>query len=310
MRLGWIWALALAGTGFCAGAAGAQDLTGTLRKIKDSGAILIGHRESSIPFSYFVENDKAVGYAIDLCYLVADAVKAKLGLEKLEVKLVPVTAANRIQSILSGAIDLECGSTSNNLKRQKVVSFSNTYFVTANRFVSKAALGAQTIEDLKGKTVVSTIGTTNLKQISDLNGQRHLGLTIIAAKDHAEAFRMLDTGRAAAFVMDDILLFSLVANSTAPADYAISPEALSVEPYGIMLRPQDGAFKKVVDDTLAGIYRKGELLPIYTKWFLRPIPPNGVDLNVPVSAQLKRVIESPTDSGDPSAYMIVTGTAQ
>lgn len=306
MRLGLI--LALAGAVSFAGAANAQELSGTLKKIKDSGTIVIGQRAGSIPFSYLDENGKPIGYAIDLCYRVADAVKARLGLPSLEVKLVPVTPSNRIQSILDGSIDLECGSTSNNLERQKLVTFSITYFVTANRFVSKAAAGFKTLEDLKGKTIVSTVGTTNLKQISELNGQRHLGLNIVAAKDHVEAFRMLTTDRASAFVMDDILLYSLVANMPSPADYAISAVALSVEPYGIMLRQKDEPFKKVVDDTLAEIYRKGELGPIYAKWFLSPIPPNGINLDVPMSAQLKHVVETLTDSGDPAAYMTTVAT--
>jgi len=284
--------------------AGAQELSGTLQKIKDSGTILLGHRESSIPFSYFDKKDKVVGYAVDLCYRVADAVRTRLGLGKLEVKLVPVTPANRIQYVLNGSVDLECGSTSNNLEREKVVAFSVTYFVTANRFVSKKSANLKSLDDLKGKTVVSTIGTTNLKQISELNLQRHLGLNIIAAKDHGEAFHMLETGRAAAFAMDDILLYSLVANSSSPSDYAISSEALSVEPYAIMLRQNDRPFKKIVDDTLTALYRNGGLTPIYAKWFLSPIPPNGVNLNVPMSASLGRVVEMPTDSGDPAAYRV------
>src|SRR5262249_2427774 len=152
----------------------AEVLSGTLLKIKDSGTILIGHRESSIPFSYFGKDDKAVGYAVDLCYRVAEAVKATLGLAQLYVRLVPLTSSNRIQAVLNGTVDLECGSTRNNLERQKVVSFSTTYFVTANRFVSRSASALKTLDDLKGKTVVSTVGTTNLKQISDLNMQRHL----------------------------------------------------------------------------------------------------------------------------------------
>jgi glutamate/aspartate transport system substrate-binding protein len=190
----------------------------------------------------------------------------------------------------------------NNLERQKVVAFSSTYFVAANRFVSKAAANLRTLDDLKGRTVVSTIASTNLKQISELNAQRHLGLTIVAAKDNFEAFRMLESDRAAAVVMDDILLYSLVANSAAPADYAVSDDALSVEPYGILLRRDDPAFKKVADDALAAIYRNGDIDKIYAKWFLNPIPPNGISLNVPISAALKRVIEHPTDSGDPEAY--------
>ena len=189
MRLAMIAAMTAA-CGLAQGA-GAQELSGTLQKIKDSGTILLGHRESSIPFSYFDKKDKVVGYAVDLCYRVADAVRTRLGLGKLEVKLVPVTPANRIQYVLNGSVDLECGSTSNNLEREKVVAFSVTYFVTANRFVSKKSANLKSLDDLKGKTVVSTIGTTNLKQISELNLQRHLGLNIIAAKDHGEAFHML-----------------------------------------------------------------------------------------------------------------------
>ena len=296
--------LILAATALCAAghAAIAEEPTGTLEKIRSTGVITIGHRESSIPFSYYDKNEKVVGYGMDLCYLVADAVKASLGLAKLEVKLVPITPSLRIPSILSGKIDLACETMTNNLERQKVVAFSSTYFVAANRFVSKVAANLRTLDDLKGKTVVSTIASTNLKQISELNAQRHLGLTIVAAKDNFEAFRMLESDRAAAHFMDDILLYGAVANSATPADYVVSDEALSVEPYGILLPRDDAAFKKVADDALSAIYRSGEINKIYAKWFLNPIPPNGVSLNVPMSAALKRVIEKPTDNGDPEAY--------
>jgi glutamate/aspartate transport system substrate-binding protein len=280
----------------------AEELTGTLAKIRSTGIIAIGHRESSIPFSYYDKNEKVVGYAVDLCYLVADAVKAKLGLAKLEVKLVPITPSLRIPSILSGKIDLACETMTNNLERQKVVAFSSTFFVAANRFVSKVTASLRTLDDLKGRTVVSTIGSTNLKQISELNAERHLGLTVLAAKDNFEAFRMLESDRAAAHFMDDILLYGSVANSAAPTDFIVSDEALSVEPYGILLPPDDPAFKKVADDTLATIYRSGEINRIYAKWFLNPIPPNGVNLGIPMSAALKHAIEQPTDSGDPEAY--------
>ncbi len=285
-------------------AAIAQEPTGTLEKIRSTGIITIGHRESSIPFSYYDKNEKVVGYAVDLCYLVADAVKASLGLAKLEVKLVPITPSLRIPSILSGKIDLACETMTNNLERQKVVAFSSTYFVAANRFVSKATANLRTLDDLKGRTVVSTIGSTNLRQISELNAQRNLGLTIVAAKDNFEAFRMLESDRAAAHFMDDILLYGAVANSAKPADYVVSEEALSIEPYGILLPRDDAAFKKVADDALSAIYRSGEINKIYAKWFLNPIPPNGISLNVPMSAALKRVIEKPTDNGDPEAYAI------
>jgi glutamate/aspartate transport system substrate-binding protein len=203
---------------------------------------------------------------------------------------------------LSGKIDLACETMTNNLERQKVVAFSSTYFVAANRFVSKVTANLRTLDDLKGRTVVSTIASTNLKQISELNAQRHLGLTIVAAKDNFEAFRMLESDRAAAHFMDDILLYGAVANSATPADYVVSDDALSVEPYGILLPPDDAAFKKVADDALAAIYRNGDIDKIYARWFLNPIAPNGVNLNVPMSAALKRVIENPTDSGDPQAY--------
>ena len=296
--------LILTATALCVAshAAIAQELTGTLEKIRSTGVITIGHRESSIPFSYYDKNEKVVGYGMDLCYLVADAVKASLGLAKLEVKLVPITPSLRIPSILSGKIDLACETMTNNLERQKVVAFSSTYFVAANRFVSKATANLRTLDDLKGRTVVSTIGSTNLRQISELNAQRNLGLTIVAAKDNFEAFRMLESDRAAAHFMDDILLYGAVANSATPADYVVSDEALSVEPYGILLPRDDAAFKKVADDALSAIYRSGEINKIYAKWFLNPIPPNGVSLNVPMSAALKRVIEKPTDNGDPEAY--------
>ena len=296
--------LILTATALCVAghAAIAQELTGTLEKIRSTGVITIGHRESSIPFSYYDKNEKVVGYGMDLCYLVADAVKARLGLAKLEVKLVPITPSLRIPSILSGKIDLACETMTNNLERQKVVAFSSTYFVAANRFVSKATANLRTLDDLKGRTVVSTIGSTNLRQISELNAQRNLGLTIVAAKDNFEAFRMLESDRAAAHFMDDILLYGAVANSATPADYVVSEEALSIEPYGIVLPRDDAAFKKVADDALSAIYRSGEINKIYAKWFLNPIPPNGVSLNVPMSAALKRVIEKPTDNGDPEAY--------
>jgi glutamate/aspartate transport system substrate-binding protein len=298
--------LILAATALClAGhAAIAQELTGTLEKIRSTGIITIGHRESSIPFSYYDKNEKVVGYAVDLCYLVADAVKATLGLERLEIKLVPITPSLRIPSILSGKIDLACETMTNNIERQKIVAFSSTFFVAANRFVSRVDANLRTLDDLKGRTVVSTIGSTNLKQITELNAERHLGLTILAAKDNFEAFRMLESDRAAAHFMDDILLYSSVANSATPADYVVSDDALSVEPYGILLPPDDPAFKKVADDVLAEIYRSGEVNKLYAKWFLNPIPPNGVNLSVPMSAALKRVIEKPTDSGDPEAYVM------
>jgi glutamate/aspartate transport system substrate-binding protein len=292
----------IAGLSLIAAPAFAQELTGTLKKIKDSGTITIGHREVSVPFSYYDDNQKVVGYAMDLCNKIVDAVKKDLKADKLEVKLNPVTSSTRIPLIANGTVDLECGSTTNNLDRQKQVAFTITHFVTANRFVSKKASNFKTVDDLKGKTIVSTSGTTNIKQITEINAAKNLGLNILAAKDHAEAFLMVETDRAAAFVMDDIILYSLVSISKAPADYVINADALSVEPYGIMMRKDDAPFKKVVDAEMTRIYKSGEINAIYEKWFQKPIPPKGINLNVPMSASFKKVVASPTDSGDPAVY--------
>jgi glutamate/aspartate transport system substrate-binding protein len=282
--------------------AGAQTLTGTLKKIKDSGSITVGHRDASVPFSYYDDKQQPVGYAMDLCAKIVDGIKAELKLPALQTKYQLVTSANRIPLMANGTIDLECGSTTNNLDRQNQVGFTITHFVTANRFVAKKSANLKKLDDLKGKTVVSTAGTTNIKQITELNASRKLGMNIMSANGHAEAFLMVETGRAAAFVMDDILLYSLAATSKAPGDYAISDDALSVEPYGIMVRKDDPAYKKVVDAAMANLYKSGQITAIYDKWFLKPIPPKGINLNVPMSDRFKKVIAKPTDSGDPAAY--------
>ncbi|MGH7344616.1 MAG: transporter substrate-binding domain-containing protein [Candidatus Rokuibacteriota bacterium] len=283
-----------------AGLADAQE--GTLKKIKETNTITLGHRDASIPFSYFDDKQAAVGYAMDLCGKIVDAVKAELKMPGLQVKLNPVTSATRIPLMANGTIDLECGSTTNNLERQKQVAFTITHFVTANRFVSKKAANLKTVNDLKGKTVVSTSGTTNIRNATEINVEKKLGMNIIAAKDHAESFLTVDTGRAVAFFMDDILLYSLVANSRNPSEWTISADALTVEPYGIMLRRDDPAFKKVVDGAVSALYKSGEINKIYEKWFLKPVPPKGINLNVPMSAQLKNVVAKPTDSGDSKDY--------
>jgi glutamate/aspartate transport system substrate-binding protein len=279
--------------------AAAQD---TLKKIKESGSITIGHRDASIPFSYYDDKQQPVGYAMDLCHRIVDAVKTELKLPKLETKYQLVTSANRIPLMANGTIDLECGSTTNNLERQKTVWFTITHFVTANRWVAKKSAKLDKLADLKGKTIVSTAGTTNIKQMTELNAAQNLGMNIISANGHPESFQMVETGRAAAFAMDDILLYSLVAQARNPGDYHISAEATSVEPYGIMVRKDDTAFKKVVDAAMVHIYKSGEINKIYQKWFEKPIPPKGLDLNIPMSPQFKKVVANPTDSGDPKDY--------
>jgi glutamate/aspartate transport system substrate-binding protein len=291
--------VALFVAGAVCGTASAQD---TLKKIKDTGTITLGHRDTSIPFSYYDDKQQVVGYAMDICMKIVDAVKANLKMPKLKVNLNPVTSATRIPLMANGTIDLECGSTTNNLDRQKQVAFAITHFVTANRYVAKKSSNIKSLKDLKGKTVVSTSGTTNIKWATEANTKQKLGMNIIAAKDHAEAFLTVDTGRATAFFMDDILLYSLVATSKNPSEWLIGSEAYTVEPYGIMLRKDDAAFKKIVNGAVSALYKSGEINKIYEKWFQKPIPPKGINLNVPMSAQFKRVVAKPTDSGDPNVY--------
>jgi glutamate/aspartate transport system substrate-binding protein len=275
---------------------------GTIEKIKSTGSITIGHRDASIPFSYYDDNQKPIGYAMDLCHKIVDALKQDLKMPKMEVKYQLVTSANRIPLMANGTIDLECGSTTNNLEREKQVSFTITHFVTANRWVAKKSSNINSLDDLKGKTIVSTAGTTNIKQITQINADKNLGMNIVSANGHPEAFQMVETGRAVAFVMDDILLYSLAASSREPKEFEIGKEALSVEPYGIMLRKDDPEFKKLVDAAMTKVYKSGEINKIYDKWFLKPIPPRNLNLNVPMSDQFKKVVENPTSSGDPADY--------
>ena len=282
--------------------ANAQALEGTLKKISETKTITIGHRDSSIPFSYLDDKQQPIGYSMDLCMKVVDAVKTKLKMPDLQVKLNPVTSATRIPLMANGTIDLECGSTTNTAERQKQVAYAPTTFVTANRFVAKKASNVKVLVDLKGKPVVSTAGTTNLRGITGLNGEKNLGMNIAVAKDHAESFLMVETGRSTAFFMDDILLASLVASSKAPNDYMIGAEAYSVEPYAIMLRREDPQFKALVDEAIKAAMKSGDLDKLYKKWFQSPIPPKNINLNIPMGAELKKVVANPTDSPDPAMY--------
>ncbi|MEC4723520.1 transporter substrate-binding domain-containing protein [Noviherbaspirillum sp. CPCC 100848] len=291
----------LIGAGVIAGAAQAQE-SPTLKKIKDSGTITLGVRDSSIPFSYLDDKQSYQGYSIDLCMKAVTAIQKNLGLTQLNVKMNPVTSATRIPLMANGTIDIECGSTTNNVERQKQVAFAPTTFVSGNRLLAKKTANVNSLNDLKGKTLVSTAGTTSMRQVTALNTEKNLGMNILSAKDHAEAFLMVETGRAVAFLMDDILLASLAATSKSPADYTITKDALQLEPYGIMMRRDDPGFKKVVDEAIVGVFKSGEINRIYAKWFQSPIPPKGVNLNWPMGEQLKKVIAKPTDSGDPAAY--------
>jgi glutamate/aspartate transport system substrate-binding protein len=287
----------------CASEANADELTGTLRKIKETGVINIGYRDSSIPFSYLDDNQKPIGFAIDICLKIVEAVKKELKLDKLTAEFNPVTSSTRIPLLANGTIDLECGSTTNNPDRLKQVAFTNTHFLTATRFISKKASRLNSIEDLKGKTVASTSGTTNIRQLTEANAARNLGINITPAKEHAESFLMVETDRAVAAVLDDILLASFAAGSKEPEAYVISSDAFSKpEPYGIMLRKDDPAFKKVADDATAALYQSAEGQKLYAKWFLQKIPPKGLNLSVPMGAELKKAFAKPSDSPDPDSY--------
>ena len=281
----------------------AEEPIGTLKKVKDSGEIAIGYRDASIPFSYLDGDQKPVGFAMDICYAITDAVKAELKLPKLAIKLVPVTASTRIPLMANGTIDLECGSTTNNADRQKQVWFTNTHFLTATRFASKRSAQIDKIDDLKGKTVVSIPGSTNIVQTLEINTARNLGMTVLQAKDHGEAWLMVENGRAAAYVMDDVLLASLIASSKEPGAYRISSEALSrPEPYGIMVRKDDPAFKTVTDAATAKLYTSLEGKALYDRWFTKPIPPRGINLNFPMNPAMSKTMAHPSDSPDPALY--------
>ena len=283
--------------------AGAEELTGTLAKVKELGYITIGHREASIPFSYLDDKRQPVGYAMDICAKIVDAVKHELKLDKLEVRYQLVTASMRIPLMANGTIDLECGNTTNNAERQQQVWYTNTHFLTASRFVSKVESHIGSIADLKGKTVVAPAGSTNIKQALEFNSRLNLGMTIIPAQDQSEAFLMVETGRAVAFIQDDIVLAGLIANAKDPKAYVISEDAFSrPEPYGVMLRKDDVAFKAVADAATSALYRSPEGAALYAKWFMEPIPPKGANLNIPMSPAMKRAFEKPTDSPDASTY--------
>ncbi len=258
----------------------------TLDKVKASGAITLAYRESSIPFSYLDDKAQPVGFAHEICLKIIDDVKKAVGRPDLKVNLQAVTSANRIPLLQNGTIDIECGSTTNNSARGKQVQFATNYFYTGTKFLVKTGTTVKTIDDLKGKTIVSTTGTTNYQILRNLNEEKKLGMELLGAKDHSESALMVQTGRAVAFGMDDILLYGLRASAQNPADLAVVGDAIQVEPYAIMLRLDDPAFKKLVDGTLAGLMKSGEFAKLYTKWFQSPIPPKGINLNAPMSPEL------------------------
>ncbi len=263
--------------------------------IRSSGKITIAYRESSIPFSYLNSDGKPVGYAIDLCLKIVDALKQDLKLPHLETAWLPVTSASRIPAIVDGKAQLECGSTTNTAKRREQVSFTIPHFISSARFLVRANSGITRIDDLRGKTVVSTKGTTNIRYLSEQDDQRLLHWKVIAADEHAQAFQMVESGTADAFEMDDILLYGLKAESAHPDNFQVVGENLSVEPYAIMLPKNDPEFKRLVDAEMLRLINSFEIFPIYKKWFESPIPPKGVNLKLPMPFLLHDSLRYPSD---------------
>ena len=267
----------------------------TLKKIKDTGSITLGHRESSIPFSYYDDKQQVIGYSHELMLKVVDDIKTNLKLSKLDTKLMPVTSANRITLIQNGTVDIECGSTTNNLERQKQVSFSTTIFVIGTRLMAKKDAGIKDFADLAGKNAVTTAGTTSERLLRKMNEDKKMGMNIISAKDHGEAFLTLETGRAVAFMMDDALLFGEMAKAKRASDWIVTGTAQSKEAYGCMVRKDDPEFKKMVDASLTKAMTSGDAEKIYAKWFMAPIPPKGLNLNMPLSDEMKATYKAPND---------------
>ena len=273
----------------------AQEPGGALKKIKDTGTISLGHRESSIPFSYYDDKQQVVGYSHELMLKAVDAVKKELQLPGLQVKLTPVTSQNRISLVQNGTIDIECGSTTNNLDRQKQVAFSNTIFIIGTRLLTKKDSGVKDFPDLKGKNVVTTAGTTSERLIRKMNEEQKMGMNIISAKDHGESFLTLQSGRAVAFMMDDALLAGERAKARRIEDWVITGTPQSREAYGCMMRKDDPQFKKAVDAAIAKAMTSGEAEKLYRKWFESPIPPKGLNLNLPLSDEMKELFKAPND---------------
>jgi glutamate/aspartate transport system substrate-binding protein len=269
---------------------------GTLEKVKESGSITMGIRESSKPLSFLDEKQQAVGYHIDICNRIIDAVKTNLNLKELKVTHQPVTSQNRIPLVTNGTVDLECGSTTNNAARQNQVAFAPTTFVTNVRMAVKKASGITSLEQLNGKPVATTTGTTSVQLMRGHEKGKNIDFKEVYGKDHADAFLMLETDRAVAFVMDDNLLAGLIADAKVPGDYAIVGETLNIEPIAIMIRKEDPQFQGLVNATVKDLAKSGELEKLYKKWFMSPIPPKGVNMNFVMSDKLKEVLKNPDDA--------------
>jgi glutamate/aspartate transport system substrate-binding protein len=263
-------------------------LTGTLKKLHDSGTIVLGYRESSLPFSYLTPDGLPIGYSLDLCREIADDAAAELAMPNLKIVLKPVTAENRIPKLQAGDIDLECGSTTNNVERQKLVAFSPVFFIAGTKLLVRKSSPVQSYRDLAGRVVVVTQGTTNEAAVKALSDRQHLNIRFITAPEHADSFAVLASGRADAFATDDVLLYGLIATMKDGSAFRVTGEYLSYEPYGLMYRRDDPAFARVVQNSFLRMATSGALRDYYTRWFTRRLP-TGEILNLPMSAELAQI---------------------
>ena len=286
----------LALTSLLAIGAQAQALDGTLKKIQDSNTILIGVRESSIPFSYRDSKNEIVGFSADLCSRVIDAVKKKTGKPNLDIKHIPVTSQNRTSLVQNGSVDLECGVTTHLKSREQQTAFSTTFFIAGTRLLTNVKSGVKDFPDLAGKSVITNAGTTSERILRRMNDEKKMNMNVISGKDYGESFLTLQSGRVAAFMMDDVLLAGARTLAQKPDDWVVTGTPQSFEAYGFMLRRDDPQFKKLVDDTMTGVMKSGEIKALYAKWFEKPVPPKNLNFNFPMNDQLKALYANPNDN--------------
>lgn len=277
-----------------AGTASAEELSGTLKKIKETNSITIGHRESSMPISYMDNEHHPLGYAVDVCKIVVQDLKKKLGLPNLKVNWQMTTAANRIPLLRNGATDLQCGSGTITASRLKVVSFGPAYYIAGITAIVKKSSGIEKLSDLKGKSVAVTGGTTAVPQVTAYNEKHKLGLQLVKTKENGQSFLLVQNDRVAAYMNNDIIVYGARATTAKnPEDYRVLSETIDVEPFAVIFRKNDPQFKKFIDDSIIAIMKSGEMAKLYDKWFMKPIPPNNVNLNVPMGKQLQKQLENP-----------------
>ena len=282
-----------------------EELTGTLKKIKEKGVLVLGVRDSTKPFSYLNDKQSYEGYAVDLCLAIAKNIQRKLGMSQLNISMLPVTSSSRLPLIQNGTVDIECGNTTNTAERQNIVEFSPTYYVSGSRILSKRSSNITTLADLRGKKLAINSGTTHIKMVSTLNDEQKMGIDIIASRDTAEGMLLVETGRAAAFINDDIVLASLAGGSKISSELVVGKEALSVEPFGLIYRKNDPAFKQIVDTSITTIFKSGDINKIYAKWFQSPALPHGQNLNWPMSPETQAAIAKITNSPNPADYAAI-----